>query len=202
MRTKADIGVKKNMIKKYKNILPIDKFEILWKTISNTPWIYGHKTFAHGAHGIPFFCQKIEENYNFYDPFKHLCKEVKNLIQKDIHDDLYPIWIKVNGQVYGQDGSFHQDYKEDSFYTFVFFPAPTWDLEWGGEFIVYDKNIGEYIYSPPLPNTGIVFPSNFEHVGTGPRRNYPSIRVSVALNFCTKDALPFIDEFGKKVIEL
>jgi hypothetical protein len=199
MPIKAGFGPRKVMIKKYKNILPIEDFDVLWDTIIKTPWVFGHRSYENS---IPFFCQNISTDYIFLEPFYTLCRKVKSLIEVDINQELYPIWIKTNGQVFGQDGAFHKDLTEDGFYTFVFFPMPTWDTSWGGEFIVFDDNSKEYTYSPPLPNTGIFFPSNFDHVGAGPKREFKGIRVSVALNFCVKENIKLLSDYERKVIEL
>lgn len=197
MHIKADIGQKNYMIKNYNNVLQLDLFEKLWLEIRDNPWWFDHQT---KPDSTKFFSQHISENYVFKEPFLELAKNIKKLIQPNFEEELLPFWIKVNGQVYGQNGCFHNDSSKDGVYTFVFFPLPNWNLSWGGEFIIFDPTKKEYLYTPPLPNSGVLFPSKYEHVGMGPNRECSIIRVSVAINFIIKSREKLLDEHGKKVI--
>jgi Rps23 Pro-64 3,4-dihydroxylase Tpa1-like proline 4-hydroxylase len=199
MHIKVDIGAKKNMIKRYKDILDNESFNGLWNDIKNSPWWYDHRT-TKGK--TIFFSQHIQENYIFKYTYIELCKKIHSLISKDISEKIYPIWMKVNGQVHGQSGDFHKDYNDDGFYTFVYFPIPYWNVSWGGEFVIYDSIIKEYEYMPPLPNHGILFPSNYDHMGSDPNRHCDIIRISIALNFCTEKNIGSLKLFDKKIIEI
>jgi Rps23 Pro-64 3,4-dihydroxylase Tpa1-like proline 4-hydroxylase len=92
----------------------------------------------------------------------------------------------VNGQFFGQESNFHIDvpHKNDtSSLTCVIFTNTEWSTYWGGEFCLYDPRINEYKYVSYVPNTAVIFPSEFEHCGKSPNINADSLRTSVAFIF-------------------
>jgi hypothetical protein len=89
--------------------------------------------------------------------------------------------IYANGQVYGQDGDFHQDDTGPNTWTFLIYMniVPANELEnWGGE-TQFKMNDGLKIQLP-VPNTGVLFRSNIFHKGMAPSNISSGLRVTVA----------------------
>lgn len=108
---------------------------------------------------------------------------VKLKIQKDIPYRINSERIWLNCSTPNTQGSmFHTDFPHDNFMTFVLYTSPKWDVQWGGETVVYDSN-GEYHYVPYIPNSGCMFPSNWEHYGASPNAHSKSIRTSMAFTY-------------------
>lgn len=90
--------------------------------------------------------------------------------------------VYANGQTHGLSGDLHQDVigGDDSYRTFLYYPGPVWQPEWGGATIFYDKTLGTIFSNYPQPNTGILFNSNIFHQGQEPTRQCKELRVTVA----------------------
>jgi len=188
------------MIKKFKNILDIELFKKVWTEIASNPWWLDHQT-KYGS--TLFFSQHISSDNVYKEVFVDLSIKLKELIQPYFDESILPFKVKVNGQVFGQNGSFHYDFTEEDIFTFVFFPSLDWNLSWGGEIIIFDPFSKEYIYYPPLPNTGILFPSRYDHVGMGPNREGNQMRVSIAVNFILKSREYILEKYKeRKIVDL
>ena len=107
----------------------------------------------------------------FFELFEYLCK----LLELD-SKGVYLERIDVNLQHSGCDGTLHRDSNgatDDSRYTIMVMPNPTWEKEWGGKFQIFsmDKTemLEEYEY---VPGRIIVFPSHYPHRGLGSVKEY------------------------------
>jgi hypothetical protein len=96
--------------------------------------------------------------------------------------------IYANGQTFGQDGTFHQDDRDDNSYTFCIYinkqiTAETID-DIGGEFVfkIPNQQNGPFsqIVISPLYNRGILFPASYFHKGLAFNRYCKGLRISFA----------------------
>lgn len=115
--------------------------------------------------------------------FLQAASYVKYKIKKIIKYDINLCRIVINGQTKGQESFFHIDFPENYFLTFILFTSPTWDTNWGGEFVCFDEVNNEYKYITYIPNRGVLIPSNWSHVGHAPNLNTHELRSSIAFSF-------------------
>jgi hypothetical protein len=104
-------------------------------------------------------------------------------IKKFIKQEINLCKIVVNGQTRGQESFLHKDFDESYFLTFVLFTSPSWDTNWGGDFVCFDELNNTYKHVLYKPNRGVLIPSNWDHVGQGPNLNTHELRTSVAFSF-------------------
>jgi len=95
--------------------------------------------------------------------------------------------IHINGQVYGQEGQFHQDSKKSNFVSVLIFTNKTWDISWGGPFAFIEPGGLEVSTIAYVPNRAVIFPSNIFHCGQSPLRCTDVLRTSVVYVFETYD---------------
>ena len=93
-----------------------------------------------------------------------------------------------NGATFGQTCKFHVDFDEDDIWTFVLFTEKNWNTQWGGEFITLDPDNQEYKYTPYIPNSGALVPSNWEHYGAAPNDTTDKLRTTVAFSYSSKQS--------------
>ena len=105
----------------------------------------------------------------------------KFLTKKTLRCDVELVRVNTNIQRFGQEATFHCD-GDPGEWTFLVYVMPTWDLEWGGDFIIH---LGERDYRgiACLPNRAILFKAPLQHRGSAPNRLCNSIRYSVAFTF-------------------
>ena len=88
--------------------------------------------------------------------------------------------IYANGQSAGQSGNPHTD---DGDYTFLYYPNPIWEMDWGGHLIFSEDNKEPTKIVGYKPNRAIMFPSHITHYADGTHRYYTGFRVSLAYKF-------------------
>lgn len=186
------------MIKSYKNLLPINIIQKMWFNIEKSPWWLDNYSLP--SENASFLSQHILFDGKYPEEYYQLIKNTKLLVESDLGREIYPLKVRVNGQFFGQDGTFHKDMHYEGCYTLVFFPMLNWNTEWGGELIIYDNK--DYAYIQPFPNTGTIFPSHFDHVGMAPKRICKNIRVSVAINFSLYNNEDFLKKIKCRIIEI
>ena len=170
----------------FKNVIPIKTY-------------YSVNDELHNANGWNLVNSSYEnDNVNWGYNYKHdilsfydASIRIKFLVKRVIHKDITLARIHVNGQTAGQHSSFHVDFDEDYFWTFVLFTAEYWDTSWGGEFICKDPFSGEYKYTPYIPNNGVLIPSNWEHVGCCPNFKTDKLRTSLAFTYIDNKYLDY-----------
>ena len=95
--------------------------------------------------------------------------------------------IHCNGQTSNQISQFHIDFDPDDVWTFVLFTEPSWNTQWGGEFVVKHPITDEYFYNTYIPNNGVLIPANWEHCGHPPFPCTDSVRTTVAFSYMEKN---------------
>lgn len=90
--------------------------------------------------------------------------------------------VNTNIQFFGQNSSFHKDSSTESVWTLIIFCNETWNINWGGEFVI-ENGEGNYSYVSYLPNNGVLIPAWLEHQGLPPGRLCNLPRISVAFTY-------------------
>ena len=87
------------------------------------------------------------------------------------------IRIYANCQTGGQCGTPHYD---DGDLTFLYYPAPEWNITWQGHLIfLNEKKEGERIVFHK-PNRSVLFSGKIEHYADAPIRFFNGLRISLA----------------------
>jgi len=103
--------------------------------------------------------------------------------KKILKRNLNLIRLNTNIQFFGQESDFHEDSNLDHrVWSMIIFMADTWNVTWGGEFIVQyaPKN---YFGVPFIPNHGVLFDGKMSHKGSAPNRFCKSERKTLAFLF-------------------
>tara|TARA_Y100001954_G_scaffold151277_1_gene160697 strand:+ start:170 stop:778 length:609 start_codon:yes stop_codon:yes gene_type:complete len=106
---------------------------------------------------------------------------LKYICQRYVKKNLSLTRINTNIQFFGQESNFHIDGLEGS-WTLNLFASNNWNTEWGGEFVIQDKD-GDYFYYPYIPNNAILFPGYLEHMGHAPNVLGKHPRFTVAFTY-------------------
>ena len=93
--------------------------------------------------------------------------------------------IHLNGQVYGQEGQFHQDSKESMDISVLIFTNKEWNPAWGGQFSFVELPDQEVQTVTYKPNRAVIFPSTLYHCGNSPLRYTDRLRTSAVFLFET-----------------
>lgn len=157
-------------ILQFKDILSKPEWDyVVNKTLYGKSWSFGG--YSNNPSNINFWKMDLND-----DPFfsNHMAQQIQSLTQTKMS----LIRVYANGQTYGTPGALHQDQAEDGYRTFLYYPGPVWDIEWGG-FTVFSKpNFHATIC--PTPNSAVFFKSDLWHYGSEPNRNCKQLRVTVA----------------------
>ena len=117
---------------------------------------------------------------------------IKLKIQKIIRENVRCCKLHFNGQTVNQHSSFHKDYQEDIFWTFILFTQPHWNTEWGGEFVCYNPESKNYEYYPYIPNSGVLIQSNWDHHGRQPTNSrQDAFRTTVAYSYIAESMIDY-----------
>lgn len=121
---------------------------------------------------------------------------IKLKLQKYLKQDLIFIRAHSNGATFGQTCRFHIDFNAKNVWTFVLFTEKEWNTQWGGEFITFDPDNQEYKYTPYIPNSGALIPSNWEHYGAAPNDTTDKLRTTVAFSYSSKQSYDDVKELS------
>lgn len=108
--------------------------------------------------------------------------------------------IHCNGQTRGQVSNFHLDFPENDVWTFVLFTEKNWNTQWGGEFVSQHPKTKEYFYTPYIPNTGTLIPSNWHHYGQSPNMSTNKLRTTIAFSYMIPKVFEEYVERRKKTV--
>jgi hypothetical protein len=165
-----------------KHVLNAALFKDVHNDIKDHGWFMNNA--STGGSEVKFWTQKRNDRpivERVSDIVKRKCESLTN-------KKLNHIRTHYNGQTFGQNGHFHNDYHLPDFYTFILYCNPLWDLLWGGETVVLTPE-KEFRVFQVIPNCGVLFPSNWEHLGKGPSRETYELRITLAFSFCTDEHL-------------
>tara|TARA_Y100000004_G_scaffold88919_1_gene99737 strand:- start:33 stop:611 length:579 start_codon:yes stop_codon:yes gene_type:complete len=169
-----------------KDVLPNSTFFSLRDEFKHVGWgLYNYSKNADREN------ERISWKLNQYNNtlIMYQCASIIKLkLQKYLKQDLIFIRAHSNGATFGQTCRFHVDFNEDDIWTFVLFTEKNWNTQWGGEFITLDPDNQEYKYTPYIPNSGALVPSNWEHYGAAPNDTTDKLRTTVAFSYSSKQS--------------
>ena len=163
----------------------------------NVEWKYGElsiKTMMKDAlpHWSKYFYMDpttngvLIDNVVFED---HCIQQIYEKIKMHILESRPDMEAKIlrcyaNGHTYGNDANIHTDDFRDDTLTYIFYPLKTWNVDWGGETIIWDRTNREIVKSViPKSNRMLLFPSKLWH-GARPISRYCSIlRITLMFKF-------------------
>lgn len=147
--------------------------EIL-KIIDDSKWTYNNAS-AEGSEGVVFWHMTLK-NKIFEDK---ILRKIENLMGKKFE----VLRVKVNGQTYGLEGSWHHDYVDDGIYTLLIYVSEIFPCnikEIGGYTYFHGIN-NQIIGVEPYQKRAVIFDSKMKHKGMAPRTKN-MLRMSVAFN--------------------
>ena len=111
--------------------------------------------------------------------------ELKNIIEKYLNKNLKLDRIYAVGQTYGQNSVFHIDNDDDNTLTFCFYINSIKIDNNDNDGLFYVKiPIKKFIVAiEPYMNRGVIFPSNYNHKGSGYNRLNNNFRICIAWKF-------------------
>ena len=141
-------------------------------------WQMKNKSYAEDDH-ISWVVNPVHDHLTFYKASIIIQLKILRYIKKSIR----LCKIHCNGQTRGQSASFHCDFPDDDVWTFVLFTEKNWNTQWGGEFVSQHPKTKEYFYTPYIPNTGTLIPSNWQHYGQSPNMSTNKLRTTIAFSY-------------------
>ncbi len=165
------------------NALPISVFDSLNHHLNWEGWLRINTDYEPDA-GVSWTMHDLE-----FPLFYKVASYLKLRTQKVVRTDVSVVKIHVNGQTMGQLSSFHKDSHWDDVWTVVLFTNNDWNTNHGGEFTIFNPDIGTYQSVSYIPNTAIIFPSNWDHKGACPLVPQAGMRTSIAITFCATEQL-------------
>jgi len=162
----------------YDDFLSSDDLKKARDIIESKYWQYGHVSNKKTAH--PFFWMDLID-----DPFfaKYLLEKIKQVTCGNyIINRVY-----ANGQNAGMNGSYHKDDEDPNTRTFcLYITHPTYEYmdEVDGHLMIRIPGRQSVMAIEPLPNRGVVFPSNMLHKGNAFHPMVKEMRVCVAWKLC------------------
>ena len=167
-----------------KNALPRENFIKLGQYLQEGGWHYRNTDQSYP--GAPVSWSQSETNsLSFIENGSYLLYKVKKFLKRNIR----LVKVHVNGQTVSQVSNFHTDTKLPDVWTLVLFTRLDWNTNFGGEFTLYDPYNLEYKSVSYIPNTAVLFPSNWQHRGACPLVPEAGLRTSIAFLYCELDTL-------------
>ena len=173
-----------------KKVLPDSKFYSLRDEFGHTGWKLENYSYGNGKSGDKVAWMLNESNNKL---IMYECASIIKLkIQKYLKQDLILIKVHSNGATFGQTSKFHIDFDPDNIWTFILFTEENWNTQWGGEFVSFDRINNEYKYTPYMPNSGALIPSNWEHYGAAPNDCTGNLRTTMAFSYASLQSFEHI----------
>ena len=139
----------------------------IWEKMMRPKWSYtgGGTTRNRFWHMDGLEKEKYFKEYLYKIICKKLDKKFSNIVR-----------IYANGQTAGQCGTPHYD---DADLTFLYYPAPEWDITWQGHLNFYiNREIKETVTYKS--NRAVLFSADMVHCAEAPTDKAKELRVSLA----------------------
>ena len=146
----------------------------VWTATQQKNWYFGNYSTDPSQGG--FWKMDLDDSPAITELWEH----VKPQCEKVADTALKVVRQYANGHTHGQGGGIHVDDREPGTYTLLYYPAPEWKAEWGGETLWFSEQGEIAAGTLPLPNRGVFFDSNIAHVGRAPQKSYGGLRVTAA----------------------
>lgn len=159
----------------YVDIFNENDYRKILNVLSGARWRYGHGSDKKNKNyqGSPsFWIMELNDDIFFTNV---LLEKIKSLTDKKF--SLSSVY--ANGHTYGTKGRPHQDWYDETGYTFLYYPNSSWDLEWQGKTtFILDKD--KYYYKLPKPNCAVLFPGRIWHYAEETSRLFTGLRITIA----------------------
>jgi len=160
------------MFKLIENFITDDEIHEINEIINNSQWIYSNYSTMESP---AIFWSIIIKNKIFED-------KILKRIEKRMGKKFEVLKVKVNGQTYGLDGSWHSDYIDDGHYTFLIYVSEIhpYNIQTVGGYTHFyiDNNV---IGIEPYQKRAVFFDARIKHKGMAPRTKN-ILRTSIAFN--------------------
>lgn len=161
-------------ITRFVNFLSVTEFDKVWSIIDKAESWTQKGTSREGTQSFGYLNLA-------HDPYftEHISERISRMTDMKLRLDR----VYANGQMFGQDGSFHRDSEMPNTFTFLLYMNKVENLEkWGGEtqFKFYDDQLTVF---QPETNSALMFDSTLWHRGLGPSRHVDEMRITVAWKF-------------------
>jgi hypothetical protein len=134
--------------------------------VDNLSWTFGARS-RHDK-GFKFWSSDLESESSLINT------SLKRIHQEfNFKRNFSTVRVHANGQTYGQEGIFHQDYHIDDCYTLLIYMS---DTDGHTQF----KIDGQLVNIEPLKNRAVFFNSTVKHRALAPSRKSDELRVSLA----------------------
>ena len=163
----------------------------------NVEWKYGEKSITSMMkEALPhwskyFYMDKTRNGVKmddvvFEDPcIQQLYEKIEiHITESNVGMEAKLLRCYANGHTFGNDANIHYDDSRDDTLTYIFYPLKTWNVDWGGETIFWDRTNREIIESViPKSNRMLIFSSKLWH-GARPVSRYCNIlRITFMFKF-------------------
>ena len=162
------------LIQVFDSFLSEDDLKRISMIVESKTWTFGHESNSANKNSCPFWTVDLIKEPFFTEYLK--CK-----IDEYLHIRASLNRVYLNGQTYGQNGTFHQDDNNENTYTFCLYLFGNENTD--GSIIIKVPGDKRMIAIEPINNRGIYFPSNYLHKGDAFNRFHPGLRVCVAWKF-------------------
>lgn len=93
-----------------------------------------------------------------------------------------PVRVYANGHTYGGDGFLHRDQSEPGHFTTIYYAHQTWEPNWAGETVFFNKEQDDILRAVyPKPGRIVHFPGYIMHAARSPGRDCPALRAVIVL---------------------
>jgi SM-20-related protein len=160
------------MITIFENLLDNTTAKELLQWHLSAGWVWGHNSTASNmVEKIPHFsvihAGVKNHDQTYYDCEKELSESlllVWKLIKEKLDNDDVLVRCYANLITVGIDQRLHYDDKENDSKTVIIYLNETWNVDWAGETIFWDREKREIVKSIlPKFNTAVIFPGNIWH---------------------------------------
>ena len=188
------------LITEYSDWADISLQKNLWgSTVCQGNWKFGQKSDDYTKYPMWFqgFYNTHAQEYIVDNDW---VKQVGDRFLEICGEDYILVRNMLCGNTFGQDGDIHTDWPHlgDS-KTGVLYLNHTWEDNWGGETIVYDKNnLDQCEISKFKLGKLIVFDGAHPHIGKGPQRVCGELRCIIAVQAVKNDAWQKVLDSRKK----
>ena len=166
-----------------KNVMPTTLCMKVWNELRGGKWYYGavSKNGARAHWNRQFGIEKLERvgeedrDYENLSQFPILSGklEIDNEVVRKAWEYIKPKYFEeddilsrcyANASTPGIDHMVHQDSPNNGAKTLIVYVNPEWQIDWGGETILYEPEKAEIFHSQPVNfNTGLLFNGYYWH---------------------------------------
>jgi len=165
-----------NRWEQFDNEIPLNTIRA-WSTeiLENTPWTFS------GWTGLPM---EPYRHWSYMAPLEGLFKQIWDCM-KPSFPELTPDRILVNLFNHGDSSWVHKDSQNPSAKTVMLFLNEYWDINWGGELALFEKDDLVKAFTPKAGRY-VKFDSNMDHGARPVSREAPYPRLGIAYQ-CSHD---------------